>query len=154
MEQTELNLRNEAIARFMGYEFVTVGYFGTPSETKWQKENENWQYKVGLDDIGDYWVNIKEDKFINADDEGLNYDSSWNSLMPVLIKIINQRSSYCIFTGIGHSGPSFYFDMLNDEKIGYQGKSEEGNEIQAVFIAISDFCISQNNNRSYIKNLV
>lgn len=76
---------NKLIAEFMGYEKVTVGYFGSEDETEWQCENEEWMDKNELESVGDYGVNIKDNKWFMWDD--IKYDSSWDWLMPVLIKI-------------------------------------------------------------------
>lgn len=119
MEQTEINKRNEAIAIFMGG-------FTRDFVDVWKWKNERGNFEYGK----------------------LQYNSSWDWLMPVLIKIINLHSSGCNICGIGYAGPSFYFDMLPDEKIGFQSKSEEGNEIEAVFIAVSDYCIYQEEKKS------
>lgn len=69
----------------MGWEHVTVGYFGEEDETEWQRQNEDWMDKVGMDSIGDYWVNIQGNRFLPAD--SLCYHESWNELMPVVEKI-------------------------------------------------------------------
>lgn len=92
MKQTDINNRNEAIARFMEFEFVTIEYFGTKYESKWQVENEKWMNKVELDSVGHYWVNIKEDKFIPEHE--LDYHSSWESIMPVIKKVMI-HDDYC-----------------------------------------------------------
>lgn len=78
---------NEVITRFMGYEKVRVGYSGTKDATKWQKKNEGWMEKVGIDSVGDYYVDVENDEWMFCDDA--NYDKSWDALMPVGEKIYN-----------------------------------------------------------------
>lgn len=84
---------NEAIAVFMGFEKVHVGFFrckdGDPvnDETEWQVANDEWLDKMGIEDVGDFIVNVKEDKYHNWED--VNYHTSWDWMMPVVEKIRN-----------------------------------------------------------------
>lgn len=78
----------ELIANYMGYEKVRVGYLDSDSdewrETDWQLQNLEWMEKVGLEDVGDYFVNVKEDKWVPV--KMLQYDC-FDQLMPVIEKI-------------------------------------------------------------------
>jgi hypothetical protein len=76
---------NRMIAAFMGYEFVTVGYFDTEDETQWQRENREWMDEVGIEDVGDYFVDTKDNSWFPA--EEADYHKSWDALMPVVEKI-------------------------------------------------------------------
>jgi hypothetical protein len=79
--------KKKVIANFMGYEFVTVGYTGTKSETRWQKKNIDWfdsHYDFHDNSVGDYAVNIEENKIEWQDD--LKYFESWDCIMPVWTK--------------------------------------------------------------------
>lgn len=76
---------NEAIAKFMGFEVVQVGYSDTEEETEWQKNHEEWMHKVKLTQVGQYIVNVKKDIFHTWDD--IKYHLSWDWLMPVVTKI-------------------------------------------------------------------
>ncbi len=75
--------RNELLANYMGFEKVKINHFGTIYETKWQLENEDWLNKVGLTNVGEYFVNLKEDLFFETDNETVKYHSSWDWLLPV-----------------------------------------------------------------------
>jgi hypothetical protein len=75
---------NDLIAKFMGYEKVTIGYFDSDNVTQWQKDNKEWMEKVKMDLIGDYYVNISKNEFFNLKD--LWY-LEWNNLMTVVDKI-------------------------------------------------------------------
>jgi hypothetical protein len=83
MTPEQINM-NEVIARFDGWELITVGYFGKrgygdiDDETDWQVQNREWMDKVDLQNVGRYFVKIKEDKFIEYRD--LKYHSDWNWL--------------------------------------------------------------------------
>lgn len=79
---------NDLIAKFMGYDKVTIGYFEGESETQWQRDNQNWLDKVGLENIGDYYVNVLENKFFTVYGNELWY-GEWNNLMNVIEKIEN-----------------------------------------------------------------
>lgn len=79
------NKTNLLIAEFMGFEFVTVNYWGDDDETSWQKINAEWMDKVGMDSVGDYIVNVAEDKWQEWGD--VAYHSSWEDLMPVWVKL-------------------------------------------------------------------
>ena len=57
---------NDLIAKFMGYDKVTIGYFEGESETQWQRDNQDWLDKVGLENIGDFYVNVLENKFFTV----------------------------------------------------------------------------------------
>ena len=70
---------NKLIAEFMGFEFVTVNYWGDPDETDWQKINAEWMDKVGMDSVGDYIVNVAEDKYHEWVD--VAYHSDWNPMV-------------------------------------------------------------------------
>lgn len=83
--EVTIDVMNEAIARFMGYEKVTVGYFGCDDETEWQRKHAFWMDKVGIESVGDYFVDVANDEWLFCDD--VNYDKSWDALMPVVEKI-------------------------------------------------------------------
>lgn len=77
---------NDLIAKFMGYDRVTVGYLGCEDETQWQLDNQKWMEKVELESVGDYYVNIPNDEYYNIEYDELRYDE-WNNLMKVIEKI-------------------------------------------------------------------
>ena len=77
---------NDLIAKFMGYDKVTIGYFEGESETQWQRDNQDWLDKVGLENIGDFYVNVLENKFFTVYGNELCY-REWNNLMKVIEKI-------------------------------------------------------------------
>lgn len=110
------NKTNRLIAEFMGFEYVTVNYWGDSNETDWQKINAEWMDKVGMDSVGDYIVNIAEDKWQEWGD--VAYHSSWEDLMPVIVKIskeplIDAReysdTCYPRTFGMPHSDGTFMF---------------------------------------------
>lgn len=76
---------NELIAQFMGYEKVTVDYFGTSFETEWQREHQDWMEAVNLDSIGDYIVKVKDNEWIYWKD--VAYHTSWDWIVPVARKL-------------------------------------------------------------------
>lgn len=76
---------NYAIAKFMGFEKVTVGYAGTEEETEWQNNHIEWMHKVGIQLVGDYIVNVKENLWYGW--AGVSYYTSWDWLMPVVEKL-------------------------------------------------------------------
>jgi ABC-type Fe3+/spermidine/putrescine transport system ATPase subunit len=146
--EEEISKRNESIANFMGYENVTVGYYGEDDETEWQRQNEEWMDKVGMEDIGNYWVNIKENRFYEV--EELQYHSSWDWLMPVVQKIeasgfeIDICQNKClIMNDVKNIPEPITKENLPYEKR-YEGQSSGETKIEAVFNCVSDYCINQN----------
>jgi hypothetical protein len=85
MSTVSIDVKNAFIANFMGYKRVTVGYSGSEEETEWQRNNEQWMNKVGITMVGDYYVDVDNDEWVHCED--VNYDKSWDALMPVVEKI-------------------------------------------------------------------
>lgn len=83
----------EKIAAFEGWQLVSIGYCGRrdgrdDDETEWQIANKGWLEKMGINSVGKYFVNIKEDKFIEQfnehEEDNLNYYTNWNHMMRVV----------------------------------------------------------------------
>lgn len=53
-------------------------------ETKWQIDNEQWMSDIGIDEVGTYAVNVKENTWRHYHE--LNYTTSWDWLMPIWSK--------------------------------------------------------------------
>ena len=81
----EINENRKLISAFMGYEFADIGYFDDEDETEWQRKNQDWMKQNDLEDIGEYFVNIKENKWHEFDDAIYHLSFDW--LMPVVDKI-------------------------------------------------------------------
>jgi outer membrane phospholipase A len=92
MSTVSIDDKNAFIAKFMGYKRVTVGYSGTEEETGWQRDNEQWMNKVGITMVGHYYVDVDNDEWVHCED--VNYDKSWDALMPVVEKI--EAMEWCI----------------------------------------------------------
>jgi hypothetical protein len=80
------------IAEFMGFEKVSVGYFGVSQgggvlepETEWQRTHGDWMDKNDMESVGDYIVDVPNNKWFEW--EEVRYNSSWDWLMPVVAKI-------------------------------------------------------------------
>lgn len=86
-KKTSIAEMNEVIARFDGYEKVTVTYFGDIDETEWQRKYFKWMNKVGIEYVGDYIVNVEKDKWFKWND--VAYHRDWEWLMSVVEKIEN-----------------------------------------------------------------
>lgn len=92
IEQT-VEQMNEVIARFDGWDKVRVGYYGEHNkdfewnETEWQVKNCMWMDKVGLSDIGEFYVKVNEDEFLPVED--LRYHENWNELHGCWNKVYN-----------------------------------------------------------------
>jgi len=98
MNKEQVTEGNKLISEFMGYKFVTIGYFGQPDETGWQIENREWMDKMDISNVGDYYVNVSKDTWFEAED--IQYHSSWDWLMPVVEKIESFWNPYydnCIY---------------------------------------------------------
>jgi len=114
--KTEILTGNKLIAEFMGMGY-TPGYYNLMSPY-----------------YGFTMVNRTRTS-CNADE--LQFHISWDWLMPVVEKIINDQSSECQFTGEGYL-PKITFSMLNDSKHSFSGESET-NLIEATWIGVVDF---------------
>lgn len=81
MTPQEITHYSELMARFEGYERVTVNFFGTKrgryKETQWQLANKEWMDDVGLNDVGEYIVDVKNNRFENWDDVAYHTDYNW-----------------------------------------------------------------------------
>jgi hypothetical protein len=120
MEKKEIQERNEAIAIFMG---------GKP-----KPEYNGWVY----------WQFFGSDGLIRREvrNDVILYNSAWNWLMPAVEKIEAEGNMVTI-------------NYFSDEKInsvliyspfgpnGLYFESEKESKIEAVFIAVSDFCLTQ-----------
>lgn len=91
---TELTSKEkiDLVAQLMGYEKLHVGYFGAHGwddkdndETPRQVELQRWMLKVGLRDIGDFYIDVKSDFWIKT----INYHplSDMNTTMQVAEKM-------------------------------------------------------------------
>jgi hypothetical protein len=117
--------KNELIAKFMEYEFVVIGYFGTKTETIWQRKNEKWWEKYGTESVGKYWINKKTKHIIQLPYEKLNYHKSWSSLIPVLLKIGKLNKQEYVHT---------IFSMVGASTIGYVKDIKETHEACYMFL--------------------
>jgi hypothetical protein len=59
---------NELIAtRVMRWEAFTCGYFGTDEETPRMRELASWMEAVEIEEVGDYFIDVASDKWVEAD---------------------------------------------------------------------------------------
>jgi hypothetical protein len=85
-----MNKTVKIIAKFMGLDAVTIGYYGMDNETEWQVKNREWLDRPEIveqynNSVGDYYVNIKRNIIIPQ--EEINYSKDWNDLMGVINQI-------------------------------------------------------------------
>ena len=75
----------------MGWEALTVGYFGIPeSETPRQVELKEWLDKVGIESVGDYYIDVDSDFLVRADDmweRGWHPSTDWSAAGQVVEKM-------------------------------------------------------------------
>lgn len=83
---------NRVIAEYQGYEMVTVNYCDADDETEWQRQNELWMEQVGMESVGDYYVKVHENKWMEVDDA--MYHEDWRLLMPVYHAIREQAFTF------------------------------------------------------------
>lgn len=50
----------------MGWEYLIVNYFGTEDETPRQKVLEQWMKAVGIESVGEYWIDVEKDFWMPA----------------------------------------------------------------------------------------
>lgn len=88
---------DKLIAKFIGLDFVTVGYFDDKeTETKWQLKNENWMDKMEIQNVGDYLVNVEKNIAHSVQYDRQDYKNDWNLLIPV-IEAIQEFEKKMIF---------------------------------------------------------
>ena len=65
--------------KIMGWEVFRCGYFGTDEETPRMRELHEWMGRVGLEAVGDYYINVDEDFFVSADEfqPSRHVDDAW-----------------------------------------------------------------------------
>lgn len=63
MDNRELN---EKMAVLMGWERFTCGYFGEDDESLRQVELMEWMEKVGLESVGNYFIDVDADMWIEV----------------------------------------------------------------------------------------
>ncbi len=70
---------NDLVAAFDGWKRIRIGFYGTPDESKWQREEKNkrWMARVELYEVGSYY--IRGDSFDHT--RYMRYDKDWNLLM-------------------------------------------------------------------------
>lgn len=85
MSEPTTEMMKYAIAKFMGYEKVTVGYSGSEEETEWQRNHEEWMIKVGIQLVGDYIVDVPNNVWYSWED--VKYHTSWDWLMEAWRKL-------------------------------------------------------------------
>lgn len=153
MEQSEINRRNEAIALFMGYKYTYMSTedlsdIGGLETTCKIYSKIPLKIDYCLDPI--HWKEDR-DKFILITVKGwdinpsmgeLQYNSSWDWLMPVIEKISEIKYE---------DGSTMYprtFGMINQEagkvlfRFNRMGLYEGRTLIEAAFLATSDYCLS------------
>lgn len=90
----------------MGYEFLAVGYFGGEDETPRQRELADWLDKVELDSVGDYWINVADDFFIEAEDyKPLISDAQCFALVKRYPHVCLPAMNYAMFESCNDIGP-------------------------------------------------
>ena len=63
-EMTDEQLEKWAAENVMGWEYIIVGYYGTDDETERMRELKVWFDRVGIDSVGHYYINVKNDFWI------------------------------------------------------------------------------------------
>lgn len=94
------NKTDKSISKFLGWEFVRVGYFSS-DETRWQVRNKDWIDEVGISNVGYYLVKVHENKFQELEYYSPDYSNNWIDLMSVIDKIENTT----------HNGISFNVEI-------------------------------------------
>ena len=119
MSEQEIIEGNRLISKFVGYyqptevqdDLFSFEVYSSLEECQKDYPEENISTYHG-DDIEDFiFVDVPK------------YHSSWDWLMIVVEKIINDRSSCCTFSGKDYL-PKLSFSMLDDERYPFQGESE------------------------------
>lgn len=58
MTNEEINSR--IATEIMGWEELRIGYYGTEDETPRQKELEDWLDKLGVESVGEYYIEVNK----------------------------------------------------------------------------------------------
>lgn len=161
MDKEEVEKRNLAILKYLGYKYT---YFAEEdfSDIGGLYTNCIYYSKIPLE----FEDNSLKNKYIQPEyskdyliitpsgwdilELELPYHKNLNSLIPVLLKILHERSSCGIISGGTYCshGNSFSISILDDEITNYQADSDPGNEIEAIFKVVSDYCLDYNTKKS------
>jgi Pyruvate/2-oxoacid:ferredoxin oxidoreductase delta subunit len=154
MDQAEINKRNEAITLFMGYKFTYLSeedfsdiggletkckiYSKIPLEVDYSLDSIHWR-----DDRDKFFFVTLSGWDINPAINELKYNSSWDWLMPVVEKIEKHgciiQITFCLAGSCRITKGSF------KDPIKTLANTESNSPIEAVFLAVSDYCLNQIN---------
>jgi hypothetical protein len=128
--------KNALLIKFMGYEFVTIGYWGQSDETQWQRDNDEWMEKNDLNNVGDYLINKDTNHIIELEYEKIDYDKDWKWLMAIVKKL--ETMGYVIVI-VGNTcliqSDDVYSGAISYHK-GYSDKVEGESKEEATFEAL------------------
>jgi len=133
----EINENRKLISAFMGYEFADIGYFDDEDETEWQRKNQDWMKQNDLEDIGEYFVNIKENKWHEFDDAIYHLSFDW--LMPVVEKIEKMDYGFKMRRKV----VEVYIDSTKEVIL----KTKESCRMESLFKAVVEFINWYNDNK-------
>ena len=144
--------KNDLIAQFMGFEKVTVGYFGDQEneewgETDWQVKNSAWLDYIGLTAVGEYYVNVLENKYF--DTYTYKY-TEWNNLIPVIEKIEDMNFKTEMLKTFNDSMLGNYHRFFISKNTHEHGhiwfSSESNNKMESIYETIIKFINWYNEN--------
>jgi hypothetical protein len=87
---------NKLLAEFLGWEHINIIWYGYPTEYKAKKSNPRqyelkvWLDKVGIESVGDYYIKVSTDFWIEANN--WNPDKDWNDLMMIVQKLLIEKA--------------------------------------------------------------
>ncbi len=118
------------IMKYMGFDFGTVGYTSTKSETIFQNIHAEMFERLGVESIGDYFVDTKRDMIVEY--EEIDF-MTWNDLMPV-VDMIRKEAEVIAFEIILSLG------VITKVHYGDKWNLNEGNDaLKVVYETVVDF---------------
>jgi hypothetical protein len=131
MKKIDAKKNNPMIAEFMGYKLITP---------EMRRHPENWKYS--------YWENPDDDDVVRkvlGEEDSLDYDSSYNSLMRVVDKI--ESLGNCIQTKLSKDmGGNYSFGIIWYQNYDSGQRRDCPSRIEAIYSEVVDFIKHYNTN--------
>jgi len=126
---------NAAVAvQVMGWEPLTVGYLGTDDATPRQIELHDWLNRVRLDAVGEYFIDVSNDFWIDVKDwaPSTEITSAW-----VVVQTLHRRGYWCqMRTPFDDDDPRCWAGFTPHGMSGWNGRPDHWTHAKTLPLAI------------------